>query len=159
MRTGKMGKKAITIFALLFLAGCATVPQNSTPATTVIVKYPELPPIPIPPMPTLKPFKFDIPRDMSRWEVKNTTKCKSVPEEQRDEKFWTECGIHPPIPNTNIFLGFDRENYENLIHDLIVLKEHILTLEKLLQEVNKQREEWRRKNAKSLENSRSGTGN
>lgn len=146
-------KYIFTVVAILFLAGCATT-NPATPAVTVITEYPNLPPIEIPEMPPLRSFRFDIPRDTTRLDVKNTKRCKSVPERKRDENFWQMCGIHPPLENTNIYLGLDEENFNNLMQNLAILRERVITLENLLKEVNKQREEWRRKNAESMARSR-----
>jgi len=157
MHTRKMGGKKvryiIVAVMIFFLTGCATTNQV-TPAVTVITEYPNLPPIEIPRMPPLRSFRFDIPRDTSVLTVKNTERCRSVPEEKRNENFWKMCGIHPPLENSNIYLGLDEENFNNLMQNLTILRERAIVLENLLKEVNRQREEWRKKNAESLERSR-----
>lgn len=138
---------AVLAIVALFTAGCsATLPQKKEFLVTERIVYPELPDIQVPPIPPLLPFKFDVPRDMSRLEVKNTEECLSVPEDKRDEKFWNKCGIHPPLDDTNIFLGLDEESYNNLMLDLKMLQEHIITLRKIIEHVNEQRRKWRQLN-------------
>jgi len=141
---------------LLFVTSCASTNNMKNtellPETKIIKVYPELVPIEIPQGPKLYSFKMDVPRNKNEIVVKNTTECKNVPESKRDEKFWNKCGENPPLTDTNIFLGFDQENFNNFVLTMESMREYIITLKKIIEEVNRQREEWRLKNKEILDN-------
>lgn len=142
--------KYFVIPVLLLGAGCATTPppQPLKPETTVevitTVVYPEFPDLPLPPKVRLTPFEVDMPRVMTELTVKNITDCVRVPESERDEAFWGRCGENPIDVNSNIFIGFDQENWNRLNINLKRLQENDHVLRKLLEQSNEQRREWRR---------------
>jgi hypothetical protein len=142
--------KYILIPALLLVTGCATAPapQPLKPETTVevitTVVYPEFPDIPLPPKVRLTKFEADMPRVMNELTVKNITECVRVPEAERDERFWARCGENPIDVNSNIFIGFDQENWNRLNINLKRLQENDHVLRRLLEQANAQRSEWRR---------------
>ena len=119
------------------------------PITTVRVvtttSYPELPDIQMPIEPTLIAWQYDVPRDLSKLEPKNTTKCLSVPEANRNDAYWATCGIHPPIRDSNVVYGFDQRNWTTLQSNFAVLREYIVQLKARIDLANEQRREWREK--------------
>ena len=125
-----MTKKISAILFLFFMTSCQSVTKKSGDFHDVEIF--------IPPPPTLKPFKFDIPRDTTRLVVRNTSDCMNVPEDERNEEFWKKCGIHPPLDNTNIFIGLDRESFKNLLYDLEVMEEDGKMLRKILKNIEEQ---------------------
>lgn len=135
---------------LLLLAGCASDPEpvNRIPQTTVTVvnttAYPEFPDITIPPDVKLLPFQVDFPRKMNELTIKNVTNCVNIPEEERDERFWARCGENPIDTNSNIFIGFDQPNWNNVNSNFEILKENNAVLRRLLEQGNIQRQNWRR---------------
>lgn len=134
---------------VMSLAACQTPPEDNTfePKTTVRVvtetAYPEFPDISLPPPVRLMPFEVDYPRDPDEFVVKNITSCVDVPEEQRDDAFWARCGENPILPNSNIFLGFDQQNWNNVQENFQRLKENNIVLRQLLETANRQRQLWR----------------
>lgn len=144
--------KIVLVVSLLalFTAACgqSTGTGQFRPTTNVQVitqtAYPEFPNIPVPPPVRLVPFQADMPRDLSQTVIRNVTDCRNVPEEQQDDRFWARCGEHPIIPNSNIYIGFSQGNWNNIQTNLIKLQENDFVLRGLLEEANKQREEWRR---------------
>jgi len=99
----------------------------------------------VPPPVRLVPFQADMPRDLTQLTVKNVTNCVSIPEEERDERFWARCGEHPIVPNSNIYIGFSQQNWNNIQTNLITLQENDFVLRGLLEEANRLREEFRQK--------------
>lgn len=146
----KMKRSVFVILALLGLGACAASPEpvNRIPQTTVTVvnttAYPEFPDIPIPPNVRLLPFQVDFPRRMDELVVKNVTNCVNVSEEARDDRFWARCGENPVDTSSNIFIGFDQTNWNNVNSNFEILKENNAILRNLLSQGNKQRQEWRR---------------
>lgn len=134
---------------LLLLAGCASTPApvDRVPQTTVTVvnttAYPEFPDLPIPPNVRLLPFKVDFPRKSGELVVKNITNCVNVPAEERNERFWARCGENPIDTNSNIFIGFDQPNWNNVNSNFEILKENNSVLRRLLTQANTQRSNWR----------------
>lgn len=137
-------------FALLALVGCGGMelpPVDRTPITTVEVinttSYPELPNLPMPPEVRLLPFKTDFPRKRDETTIKNISSCINVPEEQQDDRFWERCGENPIDTKSNIFIGFDQANWNNLQSNLNTLRENNFVLRGIITQANKQRENWR----------------
>jgi len=138
-----------TILVVLSLAACAQTPEPSRmPQTSVTVvnttAYPEFPDLPIPPDVKLLPFKVDFPRKSGELVVKNITACVNVSEEAQDVRFWARCGENPIDSNSNIFIGFDQPNWNNLNSNFEILKENNSILRGLLRQANKQRSGWRK---------------
>jgi len=78
--------------------------------------YPELPPLePLPPL-NLEPFKYDYPRDSSG----------------------------NLIPNSNIFIGFTRENWQIFLLNQDKLAMNNKACVYRIEEVNRQRSEWQK---------------
>jgi hypothetical protein len=97
------------------------------------------------PDPELLPWKHDVPRDMSTKVVVDSESCKNVPETARNESFWERCGIHPPLKDSNIFIGFDLDNWNIILEDFAKLRETIYQYKSRITEVNNQRAKWRAK--------------
>lgn len=132
----------------LFLVGCASIeqPKPFQPVSKVEVVtstvYPEFPPLQTPNELKLLPVKMDMPRDLSTLVIKDNEDCKNVPEEERDQLFWKKCGENPIIQNSNVYIGFDLRNYNNLLINLNRLKERILVLTGIIEQANEQRLNW-----------------
>ena len=136
---------ALMFLAGSALAGCATDGFNPQSKVQVITtkSYPEIPDIePVAPV-NLIPWQYDIPRDTSRIVPKNTTECEKVPEEKRDDAYWKKCWENPPLKNTNLYIGFDHDNWNIFLEDWQKLQEKNLQYKARIEEINKQRKEWR----------------
>lgn len=135
------------VFAVILLGACAT--DGFTPKSTVRVvtteTYPEFPNVEPLGDPGLIPWRADVPRNKNKITVKNISSCVKVPEEERDSSFWTRCGENPIVTDTNIYIGFDQENWNILVNNFNKLKEWIHRYEERIKEINKQRAEWRKK--------------
>ena len=152
----------VVFVASLALVACATDSAEFKPTSTVRVvnstSYPEFPNIePLPPVDVL-PWKHDVPRDMTVFSVKNTTVCRKVetytpedkpyvvlPKEQQTEEWWSKCGEHPPLPDSNIFIGFSQDQWNILIENFAKLRERVWQYKQRIDQVNKQRDDWRKK--------------
>lgn len=135
----------------LLVMGCASndlPPVDRTPITTVEVinttSYPELPNLPIPPELRLLPFQTDFPRRRDETTIKNISSCINVPEEQQDDRFWERCGENPIDTRSNIFIGFDQQNWNNVQSNFNTLRENNFVLRGIIEQANNQRAEWRR---------------
>lgn len=120
--------------------------RDSQERTVERIVVQDLPNIDIPPPPTLLAWEFNLPRDTSQdMIVDDRSECQNVPENERDEEFWENCGEYPVIGSTNILLGLTRDNLETLQINLARLKENNQSLRELLKLVNEQREELRQR--------------
>lgn len=143
-------KKAWSLIGLAFLvSACSSAPQEFTPQTTVRIVnttvYPDLPDVPAVPDPGLIAWSYDFPRDTSQVTIKNITSCLEVDESNRDSAFWNRCGENPIISETNIFIGLTRENWDILNSNLKKLQENIYLYRRRIEQVNRQRNEWRQR--------------
>jgi hypothetical protein len=146
----KRGSRTLVLAAALLLQACgANGLVQREPVTTVRVvnttSYPELPDIPMPMEPALIAWQYDVPRDMSRLEAKNSRECQSVPENARDDAFWTRCGLHPVVTNSNVLYGFDQDNWNIMLANFAKLREYVFQLRTRIDIANESRREWRRK--------------
>lgn len=126
---------------LLVTTGCA----GKTKEIALYTKSgaPNLPDIVPVPKPNLIPWKHDVPRDMSKMVVANTAACKRVPKAQQNASFWNRCGIHPPLENSNIYVGFDQTNWGIVVENFAKLRETLYLYKLRINEVNTQRRKWR----------------
>ncbi len=132
------------------LAGCnamrVSVPE---PVTTVRViqttSYPELPDIQLPVEPVLLPWEYEVPRDLSRLQPKNTPDCERVPDKERDDAYWARCGERPVIRDTNVLFGFDQRNWNIMLSNFSKLREYIIQLKARVDLANESRREWRQR--------------
>ena len=120
--------------------------------------YPEFPDVePLPPVDIL-PWKHDVPRDMTVLSVKNLSECRKVetyvpenkpyvtlPKKEQTTEWWAKCGEHPVLPNSNIFIGFEQDQWNILVEDFMKLREQNWKYKQRIDQVNKQRQEWRKK--------------
>ncbi len=141
---------AATLALATLLPGCAlNKPAPPEPVTTVrvvqVTSYPELPDIPLPPEPVLLPWEYEVPRDMSRKEPKNTPECERVPEKDRDEAYLQRCGEHPVIRDSNVLFGFDQRNWNILLTNFSKLREYIFQLRARIDLANESRRDWRQR--------------
>lgn len=133
--------KILFLIPLLFMAACS--PQSNPLRLVNAFQYPELPPIEPPPDLEALPVIWDIPRDTTQRTVKNTTDCISVAEANRNAAFWARCATHPPISNSNIFIGLSQSNWEALQINLARIEARDRMWRARVDEVNRQREQWR----------------
>lgn len=144
--------KLVRIFPLIagvFIAACGTTQQVPIVKTEIIRVYPDFPAIePLPPL-TLMPFEWDYPRDTTKRVSKSTGKCLETPEQQRDEAYWERCGEYAPLTNSNIFMGLSRKDFETFIVNNEKIRARLLQYKARIDEINRQREMWRKENAKA----------
>jgi hypothetical protein len=141
---------ALLLLASIGLAGCSSARLNAPePQTSVrvvqVTTYPELPDIQMPLEPDLLPWEYEVPRDLSRTEPKNTTECLRVPDKERDNAYWAKCGENPVIRDTNVLFGFDQRNWNIMLADFSKLREYIVQLKARIDLANESRREWRRR--------------
>jgi hypothetical protein len=140
----------IGLCGIILLTGCDSF-DKFQPTVTVDHKitnvYPNLPDLePVKKQP-LDSWNVDVARDMSvPLKVKNTTECLSVKKEKQDDEFWAKCGEHPPLEKSNIYLGFDQDNWNKVVGNFAKLKTMISEYESRMEMINKQRAEWREQN-------------
>lgn len=140
----------LTIAASIILIGCGSVGLNDTfkPKTSVrfitTTTYPEFPNIqPVSPV-NLIPWIHEAPRNTEKVVVKNISTCIKVAEEDRDRAFWNRCGENPILLNSNIFVGFDQQNWNIILENFAKLRETLYQYKQRIIAINKQREDWRR---------------
>ncbi len=136
-------KRILFLISLIFtFSGCQSimdsnaVSSNITPVQ-ILEKpiYPVLEEIIIPEDPVLIPMTVDMPRK-SHKSVKNVPHCLDVPESERNELFWNECEDNEIILDSNLYVGFNINEWENLQINLIRIKEYANLLKEILNEVN-----------------------
>lgn len=115
----------------LLLAAC-------DPAVLGTATYPDLPNIDKPEV-ILLPVQADIPRDMSKTQVKDIPECKVTPTPPN-------CLENKPLSGTNIFIGFDQANWINWQANFGRLQNAIKERDIRIDEVNRQHDDWRAKN-------------
>ncbi|MCB1936131.1 MAG: hypothetical protein KDF59_09330 [Nitrosomonas sp.] len=144
----KLNRMYLVVLGVLF-SGCTTPSQVPIVKTDVVRVYPDLPDIePLPPL-TLMPFEWDYPRDTTKRVPKSTSKCLETPGQQRDESYWERCSEHPPLGNSNIFMGFSREDFETFLVNNEKIRARLLQYKARIDEINRQRAMWRQKNAET----------
>ena len=148
MRRADVLAAELTLAALL--AGCAASGQKAAePVTTVRVvpatAYPELPEIQLPIEPVLLPWEYEVPRDMSRWEAKNTPECAGVADKPPTDPAWKRCGEHPVVRDSNVLFGFDQPNWNIMLSNFSKLREYIFQLKARVDLANQSRREWRQR--------------
>lgn len=112
--------------------------------------YPNQADIVMPPGLELEAITFDIPRDLSQQIIKNTPECQTVEAASRTRTFWARCGQYKAIEGSNIYVGLDRDNFEKLRNNLRKLQVRDQQYQARIEEVNRQRREWRRKNGENI---------
>ena len=122
------------LFLLLFLTSCASF---RVPEPTIITKekliYILMPEIRAPsPIPTEIP-QLDYPRG-DKLIVKNSKDCKGVIE--RTEGFWKRCGILEVDYASNIYMGFDKDNFNKFNSMLINAKARETLWKALIERIN-----------------------
>lgn len=148
------------MFISLLLVGCGASSFTKTEPVKIITatSYPSVPNIePLPPVALIK-WNHDMPRDLSVLSVISSTECRKVetkinedkpyvvePVEPQTDEWWAECGENPIYPESNIHVGFDLDNWNIILENMFKLKERNWQYRQRLEEVNKQRKEWRDK--------------
>lgn len=132
-----------------FLTACSVTPQTPIVEKEVVHAYPDLPDIePLPPL-TLIPFEWDYPRDTTKRVAKSTRKCLETPTPQRDEAYWERCGENPPLPNSNIFMGLSRDDFETFLVNNEKVRARLLQYKTRIDEINRERATWRQRNSEA----------
>ena len=118
---------------MIVLGGCATTVRDGT--GTPVPGLPSAIPRPvIPDPPELRPFRLDVPRDMSRLVPKNTSECRKTPEVERTDEWWARCGVHPPLVDSNILFGFGPEDWASFQYDMRAIRAWIAAVRRALAE-------------------------
>lgn len=140
------------LFALALLAGTLGACQTTDQPLRIInqTSYPNQADIVLPPGLELEAITFDIPRDLSQQIIKNTPECLAVEAASRTRTFWEQCGQYKALENTNIYVGLDRANFEKLRNNLRKLQVRDQQYQARIEEVNRQRRDWRRKNGENV---------
>jgi len=142
--------KYSALLLAMAVAGCASPKPEVIIQREAVETYPNLPPMEAPNF-EAKKFRLDVPRDMSAAPVvKQDAACKAVPANQRNAAFWKRCGEQPPLADSNIFIGMDEENFRLFEEFLEVMAAKDAAWKARLDEVNKQRAEWRAKNEAAI---------
>lgn len=130
--------------AVIFLtiSGCTLFRQpEPTVITKEVIVYPSLPTFQAPtPIPVQSPT-LDYPRGDSLV-VKNSRKCKEIPEENRDDEFWEDCGVLEVDLDSNLYAGFDENNFDRLNQLLSAAKIREQQWRSLLETINEQIRLW-----------------
>jgi hypothetical protein len=145
-------KQSILLIILsLLLSGCfgSMLPDPviiEKPITIEKTVFPALPSVPYPSNIVLVPFNWDYPRT-EELDIINSKKCLIVKDENKNTKFWKDCGINKVDLNSNIYIGLDETNYRTFIQnwDRIIGREK--QWRSIVDEVNRQREEFKKKNS------------
>lgn len=148
----------IALSLIMGVTGCMSLPKPTSTIRVINTNvYPEMPDIEPVDDPNLAPFQADVPRDLSVLSVKNLTACRVdtiedpdrpwviLPTEEQSSNWWSRCGEHPVVPDSNIFLGFDQDNWYIIVENFAKLKEALHRYKARIDEINRQRAEWRRK--------------
>jgi hypothetical protein len=139
-------KKLYIVPFLFLLAACG---DKSTVLT--VTYYPEMPDLPLCSASSLRVPEAEYPRKMNAEPfVRNLTTCKSTDPKERSTAAWMERCLEKPIDTeSNIFIGFNQQNWTELNFNLAQINENYKACQARIEEVNKQRAEWREKNQSS----------
>ena len=157
-----MKKLAILLVIALGLTACGTTDPSFEPKSSVrlvtSMTYPEFPNIEPLPDVNFLPWVSTVPLDTSVVSVKNTTECRKVktyvpedkpyvvlPVEEQPPSWWSKCGENPVLPNSNVYIGFEQDQWNIILENFAKLKERNWQYKQRLEEVNRQRTEWRAK--------------
>lgn len=144
------------IIAIFLLSSCQSNSDISSlpqPSIQIIEKpvFPQLSEYKIPEDIVLLPVEGNMPRDNTKLVPKDLPHCTEVPEEERNEIYWKECGENPIISDSNIFIGFDYDNWTNLQINLSKLKEYTITLKEIINEINRRIKEIQESEKEEIE--------
>lgn len=150
-----------------------TFTPKSTVRVVSSMSYPQFPNIePLPDVAVL-PFEADLPRDTTIVSVKNISECRRekikdpvtgkdkfvnlemmspedkphvvLPVKEQTVAWWKKCGENPIAPNSNIFIGFSQIEWNIVLENFAKLRERIWQYKQRVNEINRQRQEWRDK--------------
>lgn len=137
-----------TALAAILLTSCTTTKEVYKAVPKAVPVYPELEDVTSPQsMTTMDEVTFDIPRDLSKPPVLREG-CEGDPTKLAADD---PCVVYPPILNTNIFMGLDEKNFENLLRNLDKSSEITGVYAEILEAINRQRRDWRAKNREAIE--------
>jgi hypothetical protein len=138
---------------LLLLAGCGGSPTKEIITVEKII-FPDLPDVPAVPPLELLPCTPDRPRVW--WEpkvIKSNSVCKSKLEEDpklvTNPRFQDDCMEYPIDVNSNIIIGFDKDNQQCYILNREKIRYQLKKYQDRIDQVNEQRREWRARNQSS----------
>lgn len=125
------------------LASCAGKAPLVNDVIIYKTMYPEMPPIAKPSKLSLATPLYDYPRDTdAELTVKNLTDCLKVEEDKRNNSFWRKCGEYPHKGNSNIYLGYDLDNWNMVVLNMAKIKAQLNAWNDTIDELNKQRALW-----------------
>ena len=144
--------KTIMIIALsLILSGCFGIGKKPNETIVYRTLNPELPPIACNNTSLGLP-QWDFPRLMADGlQVKNTERCLTIEEDKQNDSFWRRCGEFPIDQKSNIFYGFDKDNWNQLVLNMNIIKLNNKACADTLNLVNEQRAKWIEDNKKKRE--------
>ncbi|MEM5877534.1 MAG: hypothetical protein QXF12_01515 [Candidatus Aenigmatarchaeota archaeon] len=104
----------------------------SKPAKIIIDVYE------IPQEPELYQVEVDVPRNINEFVIKDDQNCRELKNKRNDEnEIPKECLENPVIENTNIYVGFDLDNWEKFQINLFRIREYTNTLKEIIKEMNR----------------------
>lgn len=147
-------KQVLIVTLLSFTLGACSIfgkqdlPKVSPPVQIInSTSYPVMGNISYPPALNLQTPMWDVPRDQDADLVpKRITRCLKVPKEERVDGYWADCGEKPIIGGSNIYRGYDYSQWILFLENTARLRQQFKLYNERIDEVNRQREEWRELN-------------
>lgn len=138
------------MLAIGSLTACSNQPVDRPVVVSKVEgsKWPDLPPVERPAKPRVQAWQYDYPRDLSQPQIVASRKsCLSVAPAKQDASFWGLCGVYPIDPKSNLFIGFEREQWDILLKNLQELEAYYSASQATFDELDRQRETWRKRNS------------
>ena len=140
--------KFVVILLALSLAACGSTKEIAVPVYVSV--QPNLPPISAPARIEFGAPQWDLPRDMTAQpQIKNLSTCINVAEEKQNNSFWRRCGEFPVDENSNLYMGFDLDNYNVIVLNVNKMKLQLKAYWDTIQKINAERELWREQNERA----------
>jgi len=158
--------KIAVVLATILFSGCALLePLPPKVIETTKIVYPNIPEFKAPPKHDLVNLKFDWPRDLAVYTIKNTKKCRlkfkqlypiehvesfrlqidsySAFELEKFPKFYSSCAINPIDLDSNLYIGLTELNYKDLVTNNATLLQREKQWRFLLDRINAMIRSWR----------------
>lgn len=140
----------LIIILMLLVSGCTSLKPDPISDPIRLINsnvYPNLPDMTYPLSLNLTGPRWDVPRDTFKdLVVKSLTVCKKVLDEDRDDKFWSTCGEYPPTVNSNIYQGYNLDEFNHFLENQLKISLKLKEYKDRIDLINTQRQEWRRLN-------------
>ena len=141
---------SLCIFCTLLVSGCSSKPPEKIVYNKVI--YPELPSIKKPELLDITQCNWELPLNTNTWVIKEYENwkgklCSSYAIDARQNpEFVKACLQHPVDVDSNLIIGLDKENWLCYQQNMEKLRETIQHYQQLVDNINRQRADWVRKN-------------